>query len=230
VTLAHSAVRQGRMAIITAMVLTLAGTSWWLIHTTAIKFSRTARSGRQVVQLGASITSYSMRVRAAVRDAAVSNELDQWLRDVKVARQQLDTVTLAIINGRLSKLVAQLNEAYEVRVVSDPEPASRLVRMLVDEQRKTSGYYLIVSARNAQDQTVPRAIPGVVTNESTLVDYWAEQVPKEVYDRVMQNRDSDGNLNETLFAVKRRGFRDEDIRLHGPDGKPLARRAQIAAR
>ena len=72
-----------------------------------------------------------------------------------------------------------------------------------------------------------RSIESSETRKTSFIDSWAEQVPKEVYDRIAADKKADGILNETLFSVKKRGFRDEEIRIEGADGKPLTRLGQI---
>ncbi|MBC8115887.1 MAG: hypothetical protein H7062_15990, partial [Candidatus Saccharimonas sp.] len=55
----------------------------------------------------------------------------------------------------------------------------------------------------------------------------AERVPQEVYDRIKADKKADGVLNETLFAVKQRGYQNEEMKLVGPDNQPLSRLGQI---
>ena len=96
-----------------------------------------------------------------------------------------------------------------------------------DDSQRRPAYYLIVYARNEQGHNVRRKIEDAETHQFAVVERWAEQVPKPVYDRLKEDKKADGVLSETLFSVKERGYRNEEIRLLGTDGKPIGRGAQI---
>ena len=82
-------------------------------------------------------------------------------------------------------------------------------------------------AKNEKGEIIRRTIENAETHQSLTVDRWAEQVPKDVYDRIADDKKSDGILNETLFAIKEPGKRDEEIRLKGSDEKPISRMAEL---
>jgi hypothetical protein len=53
------------------------------------------------------------------------------------------------------------------------------------------------------------------TGQTSSVTTWAEQIPKEVFDRLANDKRSDGILNETRYAEKTRGALSERILLPG---------------
>ena len=72
-----------------------------------------------------------------------------------------------------------------------------------------------------------RQIHDIETGKNVDATTWGERVPKEVYDRLGADKRADGILNETGFAVKRKGFSEETVTMPGVDGKPLKRAGQI---
>ena len=227
--LAHLYVRRGHLAIVGLLAVTLLVTGWWTMHIATTKFSRSARSNRKASRIESSINSDLMRARALSKDSTVIEELDRWQDQTKLAREQLDTETLDKIKNQLAELLTQIDDAYEVRILADPNEKSGFTRYFEDENGRRPAYYLIVYAKNEKGQLVRRQIENAETRQTVTVERWAEQVPKEVYDRIAEDKKSDGILNETLFAVKERGKPNEEIRLEGSNGKPISRMAQLAA-
>lgn len=249
-TLAHLYVRRGQLSVTLVMVLTLSGVGWYMLHSTAGAFSRTARSSRQAVQqatspadlsrrlqdnakeqaaeLEKSVRDMSDRIRAVARDAGIPQEIDRLLGELDVAKRQLDMTSLAELSQRTTALLNQLNEAYEVHIVSGANEKSGIDRYYTDaDGKRLSGYYVIVEARDASGRSFTRSIRNTETDHLDRVTRWAERVPQVVYDRIKADKKSDGVLNETLFAVKQRGYQGEEIKLVGPDGAPLSRLGQI---
>ena len=250
VTMAHLYVRRGQLSVTLVMVLALAGVGWYMLHTSAGMFSRTARSSRQAVQqatspadlsrrlhdnakerateLEKSVRDMSDRIRAVARDAGIPQEIDRLLGELDVAKQQLDEKSLAALSQRTTSLFNQLNEVYEVHIVSGPNEKSGIDRYFEDaEGKRVSGFYVIVEARDANGNPLPRRIRNGETQQLEQVTRWAERVPQEVYDRIKTDKKVDGVLNETLFSVKQRGCQNEEIKLVGSDNQALSRLGQI---
>lgn len=250
VTLAHLYVRRGQLSVSLVLVLALAGVSSYMLHTSAGMFSHAVRSSRQAVQqatsptdqasrlqanakaraseLETTVREMSDRIRAIARDAAIPQEIDRWLGELDVAKQQLDEKSLTDLSQRTTTLLNQLNEDYEVRILSTPNEHSGVDRYSTDsEGRRIWVYYVIVEARDASGQVLTRTILDAVTRRVERVTRWAEKVPQEVFDRIKADKKADGLLDETLFAVKERGYQNEEIKLVGSDNRPLSRLGQI---
>lgn len=250
VTLAHLYVRRGQLSVSLVLVLALAGVSSYMLHTSAGMFTRAVRSSRQAVQqatspadlsarlqanakaraseLETAVREMSDRIRAIARDAAIPLEIDRWLGELDVAKRQLDEKSLSELCQRTTTLLNQLNEAYEVHIVSGSNDKSGIDRYFEDaEGKRVSGFYVIVEARDANGNPLPRRIRTGETQQLEQVTRWAERVPQEVYDRIKADKKADGVLNETLFAVKQRGYQNEEIKLVGSDNQALSRLGQI---
>ncbi|MBC8117406.1 MAG: hypothetical protein H7062_23660, partial [Candidatus Saccharimonas sp.] len=241
-TLAHLYVRRGQLSVTLVMVLALAGVGWYMLHTSAGMFSRTARSYREAVQqatspadlsrrlqdnakeraaeLEKSVREMTDRIRAVSRDAEIPREVDRLLRELDVMKQQLDVKSLTELSRLTTSLLNQLNEAYEVHIVSRPNEKSGIDRYFEDaEGKRVSGFYVIVEARDGSGNAIPRRVRNGETQQLEQVTRWAERVPQEIYDRIKADKKADGVLNETLFAVKQRGYQNEEMKLVGPDNQ-----------
>ena len=249
-TLAHLYVRRGQLSMSLVVVLALAGVVGYMLHTSAGMFSRAVRSSRQAVQQATSVNDPAVRlqdntkarvseletstremldrIRAIAHDAAIPQEIERWLGELDVAKQQHDVTSLTEIRQRTTALLDQLNEAYEVHIVSGPNEKSGIDRDFEDAQgKRVSGYYVIVEVRGSAGQLLTRPIRNVETGQLERATRWAERVPQAVYDRIKADKKNDGVLDETLFAVKQRGLQNEEIKLVGPDQQPLSRLGQI---
>ena len=250
VTLAHLYVRRGQLSATLVLVLALGVAGLCMLHTAAGQFARTIRSSREAVQqatspadlsarlqanararaseLATSVREMTDRILAVARDAAVPMEVERFLSELDVAKQQNDEKSLTELSQRTATLLNQLNETYEVHIVSGPNEKSGIDRYFKDSQgKRVSGFYVIVEARDADGSPLPRRIRNGETQQTEQVMRWAEKVPKDVYDRIKADKKVDGILNETLFAVKQRGYQNEETKLVGADKQPLPRLGQI---
>jgi len=241
VLMARMYVRRTRLAIAGAVLLPLAGGGYWMLHQTARSITHAAQTGRNAVQSKqvsppdktteavsqptAILDNLMAKARTIAREPAVIDDLGQWQREIATARPQLDASELKSMEARLTLLISRLSETYELRIRSDPEQASGFERLF---DQTHPAYYVVVSARNERGEAIRQSIQDAETNQRFNAEFWGEQVPKDVFDRLVADKKSDGILNETLFGVKERGYRNLDLKLPGSDGKPIARGAQIA--
>ena len=227
VVLARFYVRRGHLLIVAILAATLLMTGWWVTRIASTRFSPAARLSRQMGRLETTFNSNLARAQALAREPSVKDELNQLQQEAGVAREQQDQQTLTTLNRKLTDLINQLNVTYEVRILADPNQKSGFDRGMKEGDQWRPAYYLIVYARNELGQSVPRKIENAETHQFAVVERWAEQVPQPVYDRIKEDKKADGVLSETLFSIKERGYRNEEIRLKGTDGKPIERGAQL---
>ena len=227
VVLARFYVRRGHLLIVAILAATLLITGWWVTRIASTRFSPAARLSRQMSRLETTFNSNLARAQALAREPSVKDELNQLQQEAGVAREQQDQQTLTTLNRKITDLINQLNVTYEVRILADPNQKSGFDRGMKEGDQWRPAYYLIVYARNELGQSVPRKIENAETHQFAVVERWAEQVPQPVYDRIKEDKKADGVLSETLFSIKERGYRNEEIRLKGTNGKPIDRGAQL---
>jgi hypothetical protein len=142
----------------------------------------------------------------------------------KLAHDTADLTGLRIARQTLDDLLQRLREEFTVRIVDRPGERSGIDRY---QGGKLSGYYLIVEARTTDGRTLARTITNAETGRTAKVSKWGERVDETVWRRIGGDKQSDGILDETLFAKKERGVHDEVVVLDGGTGKPLRRTRQI---
>jgi hypothetical protein len=226
--LAHLYVRRG--AIAAGLVATLAGLVlvWGLFLRPSAPLTITGRTQKAVARLSAQIEQEGREAAALARDPAALARLDSYRKEAAALAEQENPAGLERVRANAEALVGQLEADYVVEVVREPGRRSGVDTYYTDaEGRRAAGYYLIVEARKAGGVRVPRSIRNEESGKTKTVTTWAERVPKAVYDRVAADKRADGRVDDYLYAVKRRGWLDEQIQMKGPDGAPLARLGQI---
>jgi len=182
-----------------------------------------------VNSLAKAIWQEEANVKALAIDPGVAPRVARLHDEAAVYRSKQDAEGLRSVQKSLEEIEAALVREYSIRVVSGPGRKSAIDRYFTDAQgKRVSGYYLIVEARSPNGTTIPLRIHNDENNTDQVVTTWGERVPEAVYNRLKQDKQSDGILNETAFAVKRKGMLDEEITMPGADGKtPLARLVRI---
>jgi Family of unknown function (DUF6384) len=223
--LAQAYVRRGQIALTLVLVLALAGAGWFMLRSTAGTFSKTLRQSRRSIQqatsardlsskmqanakahateLTTTVSSMLDQMRAAAREASVTQELERLAGELNLARDQFDVKSLTNLKQHLSGLLGQLNEAYEVHIVSGPNEKSGIDRYFEDEEgKRVSGYYVIVEARDPAGKPLTRRIRNAESGDVESVNRWAERVPVE-----------DQSRQESRWRSGRDPFRHQATRL-----------------
>ena len=205
---------------------------WLFFSPVATFFSGPARAHRQVAKLADEVARRSTIVRSITRDPKVGPELDRLAAEADALKIRDDAKGLAALRDSVAAMEEKLGEAYSVVAVPQDTVSGRnkntVVRYPPDSKGKTiKAYYLFVQAKGFDGKPIPRRIRSVEDASEEVVATWAEQVPEAVYDRLARDKREDGVLNETAFAVKRKGELDEEVTMPGADGKPLARMGRI---
>ncbi|MBL8828363.1 MAG: hypothetical protein JNM18_15385 [Planctomycetaceae bacterium] len=226
--LAHVYVRRAWVALAGAALLMFVTGSWALFNSSSGLLSPTAYATRQVATLVASNTELGHQLLASSNDPTVKSLVEAELANLKLAAASGDRAALDEIRRRFVLWKATLAEEYEIRIVADSKRQSGVRRDFEDKDgKRVSGYYLIVEARTTDGRVVPRPIVNAETQKTETVNAWGEQVPQAVYERIRDDKKGDGILNETRFAVKRRGQLTPEIVIHDAAGQPIVRKSQI---
>jgi hypothetical protein len=248
-TLAHVYVRRGLIGkwLLGVGVVVLIG--WWLMTSSSSPISsagrlarRQAAAGREQAQAVAArqqreqefekVASVIARdadtIMTLSQDADVQQDVEGWKARVEILRREHNLEQLKEIARQVADLRDVLDDEYTVFVMAGEQSRSAFERFYEDEQgTRLSGYYVIVEARDARGQVLSKRIRNDETNSVEQVAQWAERVPAEVYERLKADKLSDGILNETRFAEKKLGQREEEVVMKGADSQPLQRSSQI---
>jgi hypothetical protein len=226
--LARLYVRRLEIAKWGGLALGLALLSWWLFLSPSGLMTVTGRTHQRVERLAAEVARREAAIRALARDPSVNAEVTRLAVEAQTYRRQDDPQKLETVRAALAALESRLGDEYTVTVASPVGGRSAVQRLFRDRDgQRVSGYYLIVQAKRPDGTVLTRRVHDDEADKDKDVTTWAERVPKEVFDRLAKDKRDDGILNETTFAVKKRGEPDEVITMPGPDGQPLRRQGQI---
>jgi len=226
--LAHLWVRRESILRWTVLVVGSTMLIWGLFLSPSGPFTITGRAHKRAVALSTEINKRAESIRAVSQDPEIAAQLTRQIEEAATYAKQDDEAKLKTVTKALADLDETLRDEYTISVVSGAGNRSAVVRAKPASMGKdVSGYYLIVQAKRPDGSILKRRIENAETGKAEDVITWAERVPKEVYDRLSHDKLSDGILNETAFAVKRRGFPRLQITMPGSDGRPLTRDVQI---
>ncbi len=229
--LAHLYVRRRHLTIWLGVAAGALMLGWFLFWSPAAPYSSQSRNQRAVAaqeeEARSTQETYNSRL-AAARSIAQQPEaiehLDRLAREGDAATAANNLAELEKLSNEIADFEMRLREEYEVVIVTDPDQMSAVIRDFDDQ---LSGYYIVVEARAADGRKLPMDITNRETDETEHVVEWGELVPSNVFERIRQDKQSDGVLDERVFALKRFGWIDLDIVLVDGDGLPLERRGQI---
>ncbi len=226
--LAHLWVMRRQIISSTLAVGAVALLGWWLFFATSGPFSPVGRKQRALADHWQSVSNSVASIEAMSTKPDVVAEVKLLQGEAETARKAEDIERLADIRARLRNLDVRLQEEYEVRIVSGENRQSGIDRYFTDDTgTRTSGYYLIVEARAPDGRVLERSIHNAESDRDERVSVWGERVPQEVYDAIKRDKQTDGVLDETLFAVKRRGQPEEVVVMKNPFGNVVERSGQI---
>lgn len=148
---------------------------------------------------------------AAVSTLSAANLTPTQQADVQVlhaqALQALSAADLALARGRIDRLrelAAQVDLAYELRIVSRPNEQSGVWRH-PQGNPNVRNYYIIVEAIGPDGRPVELPITSEEDQVQRRVSRFGIRVPQAVYDAVRDDKLDNGLIDEPVFAVKRRG-------------------------
>jgi hypothetical protein len=228
VLLAHAYVRRIWIALAGCVLMAIVSGGWVLFNSSSGLLSPTARESRQIISAGEQCEALGKQLLASSTDPQFKPLVDEQLTNVKLAAESRDRQSLTEIRQRFEQWQATLAEEYEIRIVADPKRQSGARRDFEDKEgKRVSGYYLIVEALTPSGKTLSRKLINAETQKVETVQSWGERVPQAVYERIRDDKKSDGILDERLFAVKRRGHLEPEVVIKDAAGKPITRSAQI---
>ena len=130
--------------------------------------------------------------------------------EAALARGDEDAVAGSI--AELDELRQQLEQTYELRVVSRPGELSGVWRV-PDANPGARNYYLIVEAMDAAGDTLALPVRNEEDGRMVTVEKWGVRVDRETFDRIAADKKDDGIIQDYVVAVKERGKLEPDYRI-----------------
>jgi len=118
----------------------------------------------------------------------------------------------------LGLLVAQLDQAYELRIVSRQNDRSGIWRY-EGNNRSRRNHYIVVEAIGPDGRALPLPVTSEEDQTTRTVTRFAIRVPESVYERVKADKQDNGLIDDVVFGSKRRGAREPQYRFPVAGGR-----------
>lgn len=119
--------------------------------------------------------------------------------------------------ARLKQLQAELEQEYELRIVSRPGERTGVIRS-PDLNPSAENYYIIVEPVDPGGQALSVPVTSEEDGATRSLRIWGQRVEKDVYDRVAADKKDDGIVQDRIFGYKRRGQLKPEYRLPAAGG------------
>lgn len=196
------------------------------IEAAAVKAKEAHHAAQQAAEHLAKIKSLLTSAQAVAVEAPVKEQLASLAKQADELAGSTNVARLSELRESVSEVENALQQDYEIRVLWRNQ-ASGMQRTPRNVPGAAPNSYLIVEARNKAGQPVPVTINDVEEGRAVRLTKWGEMVPNDVYERIKQDKKSDGVLNDDLYARKQKGYLSMDIVMKAGDGKPLTRQKQL---
>ena len=180
----------------------------WLFWLFVVETPRANREEAQRIELNQrspeSLNRMMDEVRSETSQADLIQSAEKLYQDGLNAASSRE-LDLAIEREKgLKAYLDNLRQIYEIRIVVETGKQSGIWR-IPDVNRGTRNYYLIVEAVSGDGKIIPQNITNEETGSREEVKSWGVRVPKSVFDRVRQDKQDDGIIQDRTLARKSRG-------------------------
>lgn len=224
---AHLYVRR-RGLLLFGGLLVLIGVGLWLAFNPRMPWASSQRSSRAVSVAADLARTQLAALTALAQDEDTRQAVTLLTTEFQAAEANHDRDSLETIRHRMIRLRTILEEEYDLTIVSGTGRTSLVERIWESPTgQSATAYYVIVEAVDRGGRILSRSIHSSEGQPALAVTQWGEQVSQAVFDRLAQDKATDGILNEMRFAEKRRGFQSERVILTDSNQQPIPRQGQI---
>jgi hypothetical protein len=135
--------------------------------------------------------------------------------DVKARAQQLAAAGQAALQegntaaaeqrlGELEALRAQLEQTYELRIVSRPDELSGVWRV-PERNPQARNYYIIVEAVTPDGKVLDLPVTNEEDGKTSIVSKWGLRVDEPLFRQIAADKQDDGIIQNRRFGIKHRG-------------------------
>lgn len=199
-----------------AAVLVVCFAAWYFI--VKLPAQRTeAELQARLQALPATLTELVDRVDTLTENAEIEAEAQRLAEDGRLALSDGKSDAAFKAETDLRKLAAQLQEVFEVRIISR-EGVPTGVERIPESNTNTQNYYIIVEAIDTDGNVQERDIVSEENSEAQRVDKWGQRVSEAIYSAVRRDKMEDGIVQKGTLGWKRRGELDIKWRSGVQDG------------
>ena len=224
VFLAHLWVRRRMILAVAGTALITLGTLWALFLSPFAPLSSARQQERVVAAALDQSSSLVQQIRAMSSDPSIVEMAESLAAEARAAGRTDPTGAIQA-QQQLAELHEQLSTTYSIQMAPDNDGTSLFESL--QGNGELSGYYVVVQAVDSSGNVIPQNIRNAETGTTETVSRWAERIPKDVFDRLVEDKVADGVLDEIQFANKPRGRLDMEMVLPGSNGGVAPRTVQI---
>jgi hypothetical protein len=162
-------------------------------------------ASRRLAAIPKALEAERQAIVAAAKAPEAVQSAERLFAEGRQALGQNDRDAAGQSLGRLKELRAQLEQEYELRIVSRPNARSGVIRT-PDLNPAASNYYLIVEPVAPDGSVLTLPVTSEEDGRTRNLSAWGLRVEKEVYDRVAEDKKDDGIIQNRRFGAKRRGY------------------------
>lgn len=159
---------------------------------------------RMVRELPADLQGAYQGVTISTQDEGVLGDARGLLAAGEAALADGDYAAAQTAVADLRGMSAQLQQQYEIRIVSRPGVRSGTTR-IPDENRFAENFYVIVEAVTPDGRALTLPITSEEDGRTRRVALWGLRVDEAMYERVRADKQNDGIVNDAVVGAKRRG-------------------------
>jgi hypothetical protein len=185
-----------------------------LVAVAAVSFQVFVRGPelRMVRELPADLQGAYQGVTISTQDAGVLGDARGLLTAGEAALADGDYAAARTAVADLRGMSTQLQQQYEIRIVSRPGVRSGTTR-IPDENRFAENFYVIVEAVTPDGRVLTLPITSEEDGRMRRVALWGLRVDEATYERVRADKQNDGIVNDALVGAKRRGVLEPEYTI-----------------
>jgi hypothetical protein len=206
-SLAHLYVTRGRWGKWVGglvVLLAVAAVSFQLfVRGPQLRVAREMPADLQGAYQGVTISTQDERVLGDARGLLAAGE-------AALADGDYDAASTAVAG--LRGMTAQLQQQYEIRIVSRPNVRSGQVRE-AEDSGFAENFYIIVEAITTNGQALTLPITSEETGRTQRVSMWGLRVDEATYESVRADKLDDGVIDNNVVGMKRRGALEHEYTI-----------------
>ncbi|MBO6755837.1 MAG: hypothetical protein JJ902_05890 [Roseibium sp.] len=149
------------------------------------------------------------RIEGLTAQDGILAEAERLAGDGRIAAEDGNADAARKAVNDLRTLSAQLSEVFEVRIVSRPGTTTGVER-IPEVNRSAANYYIVVEAIGPDGTALTRSITSEEDSRTREVTIWAQRVSQALFERVREDKVTDGIVQDSLLGTKTRGTLEID--------------------
>lgn len=196
--------RWGRAAAAVAALSLLVAGGWWFGIERPAERARIAEQQELQEGLPRALTLERERVGAATRNTEALARADRLLQEGQAAARAGAAADARARLAEMQALRGDLQQEYQVRIVSRPGEQSGIWRV-PNANTRARNYYLVVESIDAQGRPVPVSITSEEDGRTARTAKWGLRVPEAEFERIRRDKQEDGVIDRPVIGRKPAG-------------------------